>query len=134
MVQSITPRLCTCIHTYMNTYTCTHVSTHTHINLHIYLHTCITPPPPTPTHPPTHTSIQIFLVVVTLVKWIQLPTKISLPVAAVFMWCIRLMYFAAPPNYVTALVVSGFFEALTPLSIIFGAILLFQVCEQWAYD
>lgn len=65
---------------------------------------------------------------VTLIKWIQLPTKISLPVAAIFMWCIRLMYFSAPPNFVSALVVSGFFEALTPLSIIFGAILLFQVC------
>lgn len=71
----------------------------------------------------------VFLVLVTLIKWIQLPTKVSLPIAAIIMWLIRIVYFASPPNYVNALVVSGLLEALTPLSIIFGAILLFQVAR-----
>eukprot|EP00884_Botryococcus_braunii_P016897 jgi/Botrbrau1/3891/Bobra.0183s0112.1 len=66
----------------------------------------------------------------------MLPTSISLPVSALMMMLIRLAYLAAPPNFIMATILSGFLEVLTPLSIIFGAILLFQTmhhtkCLPW---
>ncbi|KAI8463143.1 MAG: L-lactate permease-domain-containing protein [Monoraphidium minutum] len=70
-----------------------------------------------------------FLVAVTLVKRIMLPTSVSLPAAAALMAAIRLAYLSAPPALVAACVVSGLLEALTPLTIIGGAIALFQTME-----
>lgn len=71
----------------------------------------------------------VFLVAVTLVRRIALSTRVSLPAAAVMMAFIRLAYLASPPALVAACVVSGLLEALTPLSIVAGAILLFQAME-----
>jgi lactate permease len=75
-------------------------------------------------------------VLVTLVKRIALPTRVSLPLAAGAMALIRLAYLSSPPALVASCVVSGLLEALTPLSIIAGAILLFQTmdhtgCLKW---
>jgi hypothetical protein len=68
----------------------------------------------------------VFLVVVTVVKKLLLPTAISLPVSAVMLAFIRMAYLGTPSNFVMACMVSGLFEALTPLSIVTGAIMLFQ--------
>lgn len=68
----------------------------------------------------------VFLVVVTVVKKLLLPTSISLPISAVMLAFIRMAYLGTPSNFVMACMVSGLFEALTPLSIVTGAIMLFQ--------
>lgn len=70
-----------------------------------------------------------FLVATTLLQRIRLPTVKSLPMAAALMWFIRLAYLSSRPNEVTAAVVVGALEAITPLSIIFGAILLFSTMQ-----
>lgn len=66
---------------------------------------------------------------VTLVKRLLLPTRVSLPIAAALMAFIRLAYLEAPAGLVLSCAVSGVLQALTPLSIIAGAILLFRVME-----
>lgn len=71
-----------------------------------------------------------FLITTTLVKRVHMDTSKSLPLAAVLMWIIRLAYLKLDPLYTNAAVVYGLFNALTPLSIIAGAICLFQAMEQ----
>lgn len=71
----------------------------------------------------------VFLVVVTLVRRVMLPTAVSLPAAAALMAVIRLAYLSSSPALVASCVVSGLLEALTPLTIIAGAIALFQTMQ-----
>ncbi|WIA11159.1 hypothetical protein OEZ85_011296 [Tetradesmus obliquus] len=71
----------------------------------------------------------VFLIVVTMVKQLLLPTSVSLPVAAAMLAFIRLAYLSTPTVLVAACVVGGLLEALTPLSIITGAIMLFQTMQ-----
>eukprot|EP01025_Chloroclados_australasicus_P003894 TRINITY_DN10928_c1_g3_i4.p1 TRINITY_DN10928_c1_g3~~TRINITY_DN10928_c1_g3_i4.p1 ORF type:complete len:353 (-),score=27.17 TRINITY_DN10928_c1_g3_i4:103-1161(-) len=71
----------------------------------------------------------IFLIPVTMFKRITLPTSVSLPIAAALMWCVRLMYLKLDPNLTNAAVIYGIFDALTPMSVIGGAILLFTTME-----
>lgn len=71
-----------------------------------------------------------FLIATTLVKQVHMDTSKSLPLAAVLMWIVRLAYLKLDPLYTNAAVVYGLLNALTPLSIIAGAICLFQAMEQ----
>ena len=70
----------------------------------------------------------IFLIWATLKKQ-PLPTTTSLPTAAFFMYLVRLMYLQSDPLLTNAAVILGFHEALTPLSIMAGAITLFETME-----
>jgi L-lactate permease len=70
----------------------------------------------------------IFLIWATL-KQQPLPTTTSLPTAAFFMYLVRLMYLKSDPLLTNAAVILGFHEALTPLSIMAGAITLFETME-----
>ena len=70
----------------------------------------------------------IFLIWATLKKQ-PLPTTTSLPTAAFFMYLVRLMYLKSDPLLTNAAVILGFHEALTPLSIMAGAITLFETME-----
>lgn len=70
----------------------------------------------------------LFLIVVTI-KPNPYPTTRSLPMAAIFMFLVRLMYLGSDPLLAAASVVFGLFEALTPLSIMAGAITLFETME-----
>lgn len=70
----------------------------------------------------------LFLLTVTL-KPNPLPTTRSLPCAAVMMLLIRVIYLASDPLLVCAAVISGLHEAASPLTIMFGAILLFETME-----
>ncbi|KAI9025452.1 L-lactate permease [Hyaloraphidium curvatum] len=72
----------------------------------------------------------IFLLVVTLVPQISLKSTISLPVAALIMFCVRSAYFAAPGNLVAGCVISGFLDCLTPITVIGGAMFLFETMTQ----
>jgi len=70
-----------------------------------------------------------FLIAVTLVGRIRLPTSTSLPAAAGIMWFIRLAYLASAPNFTNGAIIFGVFDAFTPISIAGGAILLFATME-----
>jgi lactate permease len=58
------------------------------------------------------------------------PSQISLPVAAVLVYFLVLVHSRFDPNLVNATVMNGALSALTPVSIIFGAILLSQTMRR----
>eukprot|EP00980_Cylindrotheca_fusiformis_P017548 scaffold5502_cov115-Cylindrotheca_fusiformis.AAC.10 len=70
----------------------------------------------------------VFLIVVTF-KPNPLPTTKSLPLAAFSMFLVRLMYLGSDPLLTSASIVLGLHEAMTPLSIMGGAICLFETME-----
>jgi L-lactate permease len=70
----------------------------------------------------------ILLIYVTL-KSKPWPTTISLPVAAMLLAFIRLAYFRSDPVLVGGAIIFGLHEALTPLSIMAGAVTLFESME-----
>ena len=57
------------------------------------------------------------------------PTTRSLPISAAIMFLVRLMYLASNPILTAACVILGLHEALTPLTIMAGAITLFETME-----
>lgn len=71
----------------------------------------------------------ILLVLTTIWRRVQLSTSTSLPLAAVLLWVIRLAYLKLDPNFTNAAVIFGLLDALKPLSIVTGAICLFQTME-----
>lgn len=70
----------------------------------------------------------IFLVVVTVKKnpW---PTTTSLPFAALLMFLTRLMYYGSSVTLTCGSVVLGLHEAISPITIIAGAMTLFETME-----
>jgi len=72
----------------------------------------------------------MFLMLVTVCRRLSLPATTSLPLSAALLAVIRLAYLSSPPLLVLATVVKGCLESLTPLSVIFGAIVLFEAMEQ----
>jgi lactate permease len=54
----------------------------------------------------------------------SVPSNIALPLSAGMVYAIHLVYFKSDPNLVNATVVKGILAALTPISIIWGAVLL----------
>jgi hypothetical protein len=70
----------------------------------------------------------IFLVFVTIKKnpW---DTTVSLPFAALMLFLIRLMYYGSDVVLTCGSVVLGVHEALSPMSIIAGAMILFETME-----
>jgi hypothetical protein len=71
-----------------------------------------------------------FLILVTVVKRIHLKTTLSLPLSAFIFYVIRLAYFGLSPHFTHGAVLYGLFDAFTPLSILTGAVILFQAMEQ----
>jgi lactate permease len=72
--------------------------------------------------------IIVLIITVTVPKF-MLPTTVSLPLAAFLMFLVRLAYLGSDPLLTTASVILGLLEALTPLSIMAGAICLFETME-----
>jgi lactate permease len=70
----------------------------------------------------------IFLLFATL-KRNPFPTTQSLPGAALMMLLIRVMYLGSDPLLVSGAVVKGLHEAMSPLTIMGGAIMLFETME-----
>jgi len=58
------------------------------------------------------------------------PSHISLPFAAALVYFLALVHFRLDPNLVNATVVNGALSALTPISIIWGAVLLSQTMRR----
>lgn len=59
-----------------------------------------------------------------------LPSNFALPLAALVMYGILLVYFAIRPLLLHAAIVEGLLTALTPISIVLGAVLLFKTMER----
>ncbi|CAB9520620.1 Putative L-lactate permease [Seminavis robusta] len=70
----------------------------------------------------------IYLIIVTI-KPNPTPTTTSLPMSAAIMFLVRLMYLGSNPILTSACVILGVHEAITPLSIMAGAITLFETME-----
>jgi hypothetical protein len=70
----------------------------------------------------------IFLVYATI-KPNPMPTTLSLPTSAFLMYLVRVMYLGSDPLLTSASVVLGLHAALTPLSIMAGAICFFETME-----
>jgi len=70
----------------------------------------------------------IFLLVATL-KPKPLPTTQSLPLAALIMLLVRLMYLGSDPLLCCASIIAGLHEAMSPITIVGGAMLLFETLE-----
>jgi len=73
--------------------------------------------------------LPIIVLVYTTLKTNPLPTTKSLPLSAFIMWFVRLAYLSSDPLETCALVVSGVLSALTPITIVAGAIFLFESME-----
>ncbi|MBV9672798.1 MAG: L-lactate permease, partial [Verrucomicrobia bacterium] len=59
-----------------------------------------------------------------------LPSTIAFACAAVLTYGIRIWFFGTNPNLAHAAIISGLLNALTPISIIFGAIFFFVSLER----
>lgn len=73
--------------------------------------------------------LPIFFLIVATIKPNPMATTSSLPLAAFLMYLVRLMYLGSDPLQTNAAVILGLHEALTPLSIMAGAITLFETME-----
>ncbi|MBV8585235.1 MAG: L-lactate permease [Verrucomicrobia bacterium] len=59
-----------------------------------------------------------------------LPSTVAFALAALLTYLVRIWYFKTSPNLAHAAVVNGLLQALTPISIVFGAILFFVALER----
>lgn len=72
----------------------------------------------------------IVILIYLMTKKNSVPSYIALPIAALLVYFVKLVYFSADPNLVNATVVNGLLTAWVPLFVIWGAILLFKTMEQ----
>lgn len=71
----------------------------------------------------------IAILLYTTLKSNPLPTTQSLPLAALLIWFVRIAYLQSDPLETCALAILGFFSAITPITIVAGAIYLFEAME-----
>lgn len=71
----------------------------------------------------------IILLVFLMTKKNSMPSHQALPLAALVLYLIKLVYFQSDPNLMNATVVDGLISAWTPILIVWGAILLFKTME-----
>ncbi len=71
----------------------------------------------------------IVLLIWLLTKPRALSSHIALPLVAAVLWLVKLFYFDTSLQVANATVLLGLLESLTPISIIWGAILLFKTME-----
>lgn len=63
-------------------------------------------------------------------RWLPLPAHVAVPIVAVLAYALRLLEpGAGSPTLIHAATIDGVLSSLTPLAIVFGAILLFKVME-----
>lgn len=75
-------------------------------------------------------ALPVALLIFWMTKRRSVPSNRALPLAALMLYAILLGYFAVRPVLVHAAVVEGLLTALTPILIVWGAILLFMTMEQ----
>jgi lactate permease len=74
-------------------------------------------------------ALPILWLIFSMTKRAPMPSAKALPLAALIAYGIRLIWFGSDARVVHAAVVSGFLMALTPISIVWGAIFLFRTME-----
>ena len=73
--------------------------------------------------------LPILLLIVLLTKPQPMPSYIALPLAAALVLLVKLLWFGTSATAIGADVLLGLLEALTPITIIFGAVFLFKTME-----
>src|SRR5260370_40695910 len=75
-------------------------------------------------------ALPIGFLIFVMTKKNGLPSTIAFALAALLPYTIRLWYFKTSPNLAHAAILSGLLSALTPISIVFGAIFFFVALER----
>jgi lactate permease len=75
-------------------------------------------------------ALPIGFLIFVMTKKNGLPSTIAFALAALLTYAIRLWYFKTSPNLAHAAILSGLLNALTPISIVFGAIFFFVALER----
>src|SRR5262245_53602950 len=75
-------------------------------------------------------AVPIAFLIFVMTKKNGLPSTVSFALAALMTYVGRTSYFETRPNLANASVVNGLLQALTPISIVFGAILFFVALER----
>jgi lactate permease len=74
--------------------------------------------------------VPIAFLIFVMTKKNGLPSTVAFALAALLTYLVRIWYFKTSPNLANAAVVNGLLQALTPISIVFGAILFFVALER----
>jgi lactate permease len=72
----------------------------------------------------------IVVLIFVMTKKKGLPSTVAFALAALLTYLVRISYFKTSPNLANAAAVNGLLQALTPISIVFGAILFFVALER----
>src|SRR6516162_3062862 len=75
-------------------------------------------------------ALPIAFLVFAMTKKKGLPSTVAFALAALLIYVVRIWYFRTSPNLSHAAIVTGLLSALTPISIVFGAILFFVALER----
>ena len=75
-------------------------------------------------------AIPIVVLIFVMTKKNGLPSTVAFALAALLTYLVRILYFKTSPSLAHAAVVNGLLQALTPISIVFGAILFFVALER----
>jgi lactate permease len=67
-------------------------------------------------------AVPIAFLIFVMTKKNGLPSTVAFALAALLTYLVRISYFKTSPNLAHAAVVNGLLQALTPISIVFGAI------------
>ncbi len=73
--------------------------------------------------------LPLVILIYMMTKKRSVSSNIALPVAALLVYANHLLYFATDPNVVNATVIKGLLAAWTPITIIWGAVLLIKTME-----
>src|SRR6516164_286921 len=74
-------------------------------------------------------ALPIGLLIFVMTKKNGLPSTVAFALAALLTYLVRIWFFKTSPNLAHAAIVSGLLQALTPISIVFGAIFFFVALE-----
>jgi lactate permease len=74
-------------------------------------------------------ALPIGLLIFVMTKKNGLPSTVAFALAALLTYVVRIWFFKTSPNLAHAAIVSGLLQALTPISIVFGAIFFFVALE-----
>src|SRR5260370_29225431 len=75
-------------------------------------------------------ALPIGLLIVVMTKKNGLPSTVAFARPALLTYAVRIWFFRTSPNLAHAAIVSGLLQALTPISIVFGAIFFFVALER----
>jgi len=75
-------------------------------------------------------ALPIGFLIFVMTKKNGLPSTVAFALAALLAFAVRIWFFKTNPNLAYAAVVSGLLQALTPISIVFGAIFFFVALER----